>query len=93
MDFDSQIYTLSDIFYNDYPHSGFPEILDKPDRPYNCLLIETSYDYYICIPYRSRIVHNNAYIFHSTERSRRSRSGLDYSKMVIIKKSEHRRPK
>ena len=89
MNFTHQIYSLSDMFYNTYPKEQFPEILEKKDRPYNCLLIETSYDYYICIPYRSLIVHENAYFFTETERSRRTRSGLDYSKMVIIKDTEY----
>ena len=39
----------------------------------------------ISIPYRSNIKHRYAYLFKDTERSVESSSGLDYSKMVIIK--------
>lgn len=48
-------------------------------------MIDTHKDYYICIPFRSSIQHNNAYIFKNTDRSKRIRSGLDYSKVVLIK--------
>lgn len=45
--------------------------------------------YFICIPYRSSILHNNAFIFQNTTRSQRSRSGLDYSKVVLISNDEY----
>ena len=41
---------LSDDFYNDYPHNLYPELLEKKERPYNCLLFPTRHDFYICIP-------------------------------------------
>lgn len=85
MDFDYQIYKLSSKFTNDYPITLYPEVLEKPDRPHYCLLIDTHCDYFICVPYRSNILHNNAFHFKNTNRSNRSRSGLDYSKIVIIK--------
>lgn len=70
---------------NDYPATLYPEILTKPDRPHYCLLIDTHCDYFICVPYRSNILHNNAFHFKNTNRSKCSRSGLDYSKIAIIK--------
>lgn len=85
MDFDYQIYKLSNKFAENYPQSSYPEILTKPDRPHYCLLIDTHSDYFICVPFRSNIMHDNAYLFKNTERSKRSRSGLDYSKIAIIK--------
>ena len=85
MDFDYQLYKLTSKFMSDYPISSYPEILSKPDRPHYCLLIDTHCDYFICVPFRSNIGHNNAYLFKGTKRSKRSRSGLDYSKIAIIK--------
>lgn len=85
MDFDYQIYKLSNKFAKDHPQSSYPETLTKLDRPHYCLLIDTHSDYFICVPFRSNIMHNNAYLFKNTERSKRSRSGLDYSKIAIVK--------
>lgn len=51
--------------------------------------MQTHYDYYICIPYRTEIKHDYAYHFKRSERSRKHRSGLDYSKIVIINKAEY----
>ncbi len=87
--FEYEIYTLSDIFYSTYNAQEYPEILNKEDRPYSCLLIETIWDFFICIPYRTDIRHKQAYKFKSTARARYHESGLDYSKMVIIKKLEY----
>lgn len=68
-----------------YPLSSYPELMYKQGRPYNCLLIDLHYDYLICIPYRTHIRHNNAYHFKNSARSKNNESGLDYSKMLIIK--------
>lgn len=83
--FDYDIYKLSNKFIADYPTSKYPELLYKLDRPHYCLLIETHCDYFICIPFRSNIEHTNAFLFKNTNRSKNSHSGLDYSKMIIIK--------
>lgn len=48
-------------------------------------MIQTRYDYFVCIPYRSEIHHKYAFKFHNTKRSKKHNSGLDYSKIVIIK--------
>lgn len=84
-EFDYQIYKLSNTFYVDYPSNKYKEILQKLDRPYNCLLLETKFDYFICIPYRTEIHHRQAFKFKKSLRSIRHDSGLDYSKMIIIK--------
>ena len=84
-----QIYKLSTEFEIDYPVSKYPEILYKPDRPHFCLLIETHCDYFICVPFRSSIDHKNAFLFKNTNRSKRTHSGIDYSKMVIIKDTKY----
>lgn len=89
MDYLSEVYMLSTKFLSDYPASAYPELMYKAGRPYTCLLIEYHEDYYICIPFRSSINHNNAFIFTTTRRSQRTRSGLDYSKMAIIKNPDY----
>ena len=89
IDFSSQIYLLSSKFINDYPLTTYPELMYKAGRPYTCLLIETHEDYFLCVPFRSSINHNNAYHFKGTKRSRRSKSGLDYSKTVVIRDSDY----
>ncbi|MBS4750106.1 hypothetical protein KG091_03320 [Carnobacteriaceae bacterium zg-ZUI78] len=83
--FEQALYTLTSDFYNDYPNSSFPELL-KPhgNRTYNCIIVEYK-DYFICIPFRSHMKHKNGYHFKNTVRSRHVSSGLDYSKIVIVK--------
>ena len=85
MEIDVRIYQLSEKFLRDYPAELYPELMYKKGRPYSCLLIDLHLEYRICIPYRSAIHHKNAFFFHGTERSRRTKSGLDYSKMVLIR--------
>ena len=82
--FDYQVLNLTQQFYDDYPDPPFTEILRKNSRPYNCLLIQSHYGYFICIPYRSHINHKQAFRFKKSVRSQRARSGLDYSKIVIV---------
>lgn len=57
-DNDYQILQLSSLFYLHYKSPPYQEILRKNNRPYNCLLFQTHYDYYICIPYRTEISHS-----------------------------------
>lgn len=82
--FDYQILNLSQQFYLDYPHTLYKEILKKKARPYACLLLQSHYGYFICIPYRSHINHTYAFRFKKSARSRKMKSGLDYTKIVII---------
>ena len=85
MDYDVEVMQLSQDFWNAYPPNKYPELLQKQGRPYNCLLVDTHQDYFICIPFRSTISHRNAYLFRGTQRSQRTRSGLDYQKAVLIR--------
>ncbi len=64
-------------------------ILKKKHRAYNCLLFQSNYDYFICIPYRTEIRHPYAFHFTTTVRSKVHKSGLDYSKIVIIAKTDY----
>ena len=61
----------------------------KKGLPYACLLIETHEGYFICVPFRTSIRHKNAFLFKESERSKKNRSGLDYSKIVIIQDTGH----
>ena len=88
-DFDYRILQLTQKFYADYPPEVYREILQKKKRAYACLLLKTKYDYYICLPYRTEIRHNQAYFFKDSKRSEKHRSGLDYSKMLIVKNPEY----
>jgi len=59
---DYQILKLTNAFYSAYPNPPYTEILKKNQRAYNCLLFQSHYDYFICIPYRSEITHKYAFI-------------------------------
>lgn len=89
MEYTGDIYSLSAQFFADYPDSQYPEITRKQGRPYSCLLIEYFDDLFICIPFRSHVPHPYAYHFKTSARSRRSSSGLDYTKSVLIKNSDY----
>lgn len=89
MEYVSELSLLSSKFMQDYPSAKFPELMHKSGRPYTCLLIESHNDYFICVPFRSCIGHKNAFLFTQTARSKKSRSGLDYSKIVIIKNIDY----
>ncbi len=84
MEYAAEIYNLSPQFFIDYPHSQYPEIAVKNGRPYSCLLIEYLDDLFICIPFRSHVRHPYAYHFKNSARSKRSQSGLDYTKSILI---------
>lgn len=85
MVFDYDIYSLADHFYNKYPNPPYKEILKKQQRGYACLLFQSHYEYFICVPYRTEISHKYAYHFKKSYRSQKHKSGLDYTKIVIIK--------
>lgn len=82
-----EIQKLSDSFYCDYPKSLYPEILQNENRSYDIILIESAIfpDCFIGIPFRTEMRHNNGYHFRFSKWSRHHHSGLDFSKIVIIK--------
>lgn len=53
------------------------------------MLFQTHYDYYICVPFRTEITHRYAYRFKKSVRSLEHKSGLDYTKIIIISKIEY----
>ena len=86
---DYQILKLTPMFYNDYLNSSHTEILQKNNRAYNCLLFQTHYNFFIAVPYRSEIAHKYAYHFRYSKRSRIHKSGLDYTKIIIVGQNEY----
>ncbi len=90
MEFTASVCRLTHNFLKTYPEKKYPELMCKAGRPYSCLLLDTHDNYFICIPFRSHIRHKNAYLFHGTERSKRSESGLDYTKIVLIAKGKYK---
>ena len=77
------------MFYKDYTNPPYREILEKKGRAYNCLLFQTHYGYFICVPYRTEITHTYAYHFKNSGRSVEHKSGLDYTKIIIVKNSDY----
>ena len=80
---------LSDTFYDTFSKEKYPEILRKRTRAYECILFQTHYDYFICVPFRTEITHGYAYHFKLSKRSKNHKSGLDYTKSVIINDLEY----
>lgn len=89
MKYEVDVCQLSPTFFVAYPPSEYPEIMTKDSRPYTCLMIETREDYIICIPFRSSIRHKEAFLFTNTQRSKKTHSGLDYKKSVIIEDTSY----
>lgn len=69
MEYDFEVKSLNEKFYNDYPEDKYTEILRKETRSYNCIVFETHYDYYMCIPFRNYMNHKYGYHFTSSIRS------------------------
>ena len=77
------IVKLNSSFFLKYPKDIYPEIERKPSRIVNLVVFETSYDYYVAVPFRSYIKHNAMFPL-GPYRNDGSRPGLDYSKILII---------
>lgn len=86
---DYQILKLTEEFYNSYPDPPYTELMKKDKRAYTCLLFQSHYGYFICVPFRTEINHKYAFHFKKSLRSRMHKSGLDYTKIAIITKGEY----
>ena len=84
-----QLLRLSSQFYQFYNEDTYPEILRKNKRAYSVVVCIGNGDYYICAPFRSEIRHSQSFIFKKTLRSNIHKSGIDYKKIVIIRKIEY----
>ena len=74
---------LSAEFYARYPAAKFPEIEQKPDRPYIVLVITIGSNTF-ALPLRTNIRHSYCYKFKRTGRNTSSASGIDFTKAVIV---------
>jgi len=63
---------------------GFVDIIGE-----DMSIPKSDFRVYIYDAYRSEISHTYAYLFKKSKRSIKHRSGLDYTKIVIINKSEY----
>ena len=86
---DYQILKLTPMFYSNYLNQSHTEILKKNNRAYNCLLFQTHYNFFVAVPYRSEVAHKYAYHFRYSKRSKNHKSGLDYTKIIIVGQNEY----
>lgn len=75
---------LNSQYYIDYPSNKYVDILSNQKRGYVIILFETKSGYLVGTPFRSKIRHNNCYHFKNSARSKRTKSGIDYSKSIIL---------
>lgn len=70
---------LSDMFFTSYPETDYPEIEQKPDRPYVQIKITVDgVDF--AAPLRSHIRHPFAFLTDEE-----NKCGVDFSKVVVLK--------
>ena len=74
---------LSKEFYKAHPHSEYPELETKENRPYVVLLVNIN-DIKFAIPLRTNIRHSYCYKFKTSDRETESSTGIDFSKAVVI---------
>lgn len=74
---------LSTAFYKDYPHSKYPEVESKINRPYIVLLVEIN-QIQFAIPLRTSIRHSYCYKFKKSDRKTDSATGIDFSKAIVV---------
>lgn len=74
---------LSADFYNDYDSVSYPEIENKPDRPYMVLIIRINGNTF-ALPFRTNIRHSYCYKFANSGRNTNSVTGIDFTKAVIV---------
>lgn len=74
---------LSSEFYNEYPSNKYPEIEQKPDRPYVQVYVEVD-GVKMAIPLRSNI--NHPYVLWT---DKKNKCGIDFSKAVVIRKENY----
>ncbi len=86
-----KVFTLNKLsmdFYADYPSNCFPEIENKPTRPYVVMVISIQGNRF-ALPFRTNIRHNYCYKFKNTNRETDSVTGIDFSKAVIVNDSKY----
>lgn len=84
-----EIKKLSFKFFVDYPSTIYTEIEQDPYRPYMLLVFPLNNDLFLCAPFRTHMNHSNGYSFSNSVRSLSNKSGIDYSKTVVIKNLDY----
>ena len=74
---------LSSVFYNTYNSVNYPEIENKPNRPYMVMVIQINGNTF-ALPFRTNIRHSCCYKFANTDRETDSATGIDFTKAVIV---------
>lgn len=74
---------LTEKFYKDYPHTQYPQMELKDDRPYAHIHVNT-YGKLFCIPLRSNINHPHAFFTN-----KKNKCGVDYSKAIVVTDSSY----
>lgn len=74
---------MSDLFYKTFSKHLFPEIEHKIGRPYVVLVVKIN-NFRFAIPLRTNIRHSYCYKFKTSDRKTESKTGIDFSKAVII---------
>ncbi len=78
-----EIRKLTKDFYDEFDSINYPEILRKIDRPYLAMIVQIGKNAF-AIPFRTQLDHNWGYQFPRTTRKSKTKTGLDFSKAVIV---------
>ena len=79
---------LSTDFYTDYDAVSYPEIENKPNRPYMVLIITIGKNTF-ALPFRTNIRHDYCYKFAKSGIVTDSDTGIDFTKAVIVNKANY----
>lgn len=79
---------LSIDFYNAYDSVNYPEIENKPSRPYMVLIIQIDGNTF-ALPFRTNIRHSYCYKFANSGRNTNSVTGIDFTKAVIVNQPKY----
>lgn len=83
------IKSINAQFFVDYPISKFPEIEQDSIRPYLLLVFPLNSQLFLGVPFRTHMNHHNGYSFKNSQRSITNKSGLDFSKTLVIKDANY----
>lgn len=79
---------LSSEFFSKYSPNKYPEIENKPTRPYLVMLVKIDNNTF-AIPFRTNVKHKFCYRFKNSNRDTKSVTGLDYTKAVIVNNDDY----
>ena len=79
---------LSSKFFTDFPNTNYPELEFKKNRPYVILVCKIN-EITFGLPFRTNVKHSLCYKFKKTTRNTNSSTGIDFTKAVVLNKSEY----